>query len=114
MYIIFIIIGYISTILTTISYLPQIFTIIMHKSGKNISYPYLLLITIDVILYIIYGVGFILDDNLDALPIIVGGLIQMILLSILVILKTVFCIKKKMKTKKKANENKSENAIEIV
>ena len=37
MHILLVICGYISTILTTISYLPQILTVIMHKSGKNLT-----------------------------------------------------------------------------
>tara|TARA_B110000908_G_C9922110_1_gene300121 strand:+ start:240 stop:581 length:342 start_codon:yes stop_codon:yes gene_type:complete len=107
MFILFVIIGYISTILTTISYIPQIITIIMHKSGKNISYPYILLITIDVILYIIYGVGFILDNNLDAIPILLGGSMQLVLLFILFSLKIFFGIQKN-----KNKNNKKENHIE--
>ena len=49
MNILFVIAGYISMILTTFSYLPQIVTVIIHKSGKNISYPYLVLLVVDVL-----------------------------------------------------------------
>jgi len=38
---------------------PQIISIIKYKSGKNISYPYLLFILGDCTLYILYGLGFI-------------------------------------------------------
>ena len=96
----FIICGYISTILTTISYLPQIISIIIHKSGKNISYPYIVLIFIDLLFYLLYGIGFIVNNNLDAIPMIIGASLQLILLAILFILKMYFNVTKKLNKKK--------------
>ena len=96
MYILFIIAGYISTILTTLSYTPQIITVIIHKSGKNISFPYLLLLFLDVILYLVYGIGFILDNNTDATPMIIGACLQIMLLSLLTMLKIYFTVQKKI------------------
>jgi len=95
MNIIFVIIGYISMILTTISYLPQIITVIIHNSGKNISYPYLALLFVDLLCYLTYGIGFILDNNLDAIPMIIGACLQILLVGTLVSLKTFFSIKKR-------------------
>jgi len=95
MNIFFVIIGYISTVITTVAFVPQIITVFINKSGKNISYPYLLLIFLELILYMTYGLGFILDNNLDAIPIILGGGFQLVLLFILIILKIYFKITKK-------------------
>jgi uncharacterized protein with PQ loop repeat len=104
MNILFVICGYISTILTTLSYLPQIVTVIMHKSGKNISYPYILLIVIDILFYLTYGIGFIVNNNLDAIPIVVGSGLQLISLSFLFTLKVYYNTSKKIKNKKQIQE----------
>ena len=104
MNILFVICGYISTILTTFSYLPQIVTVIMHKSGKNISYPYILLIVIDILFYLTYGIGFIVNNNLDAIPILVGSGLQLISLSFLFTLKVYYNTSKKIKNKKQIQE----------
>ena len=108
MNIFFIILGYISIILTSISYLPQIITVIIHKSGKNISYPYLGLIGIELCFYFIYGLGFILDNNLDAIPMIIGSVIQMGLLLTLLVLKILFSCKKKSKHRQMAVSSHAE------
>jgi len=103
--------GYISMILTTVSYMPQIITVCLHKSGKNISYPYLLLLVVDVLLYLIYGVGFILDNNLDAIPMIIGACLQLVLLCILCTLKVYFTTLKKKRNRTLDNplDDSSEN-----
>ena len=111
MYILFVICGYISTILTTISYIPQIVTVIMHKSGKNISYPYIVLIFIDILFYLTYGIGFIVNNNLDAIPILVGSGLQLLTLGMLFILKIYFNVTKKINNKKTI-EDTNENIIE--
>ena len=111
MNILFVICGYISTILTTISYLPQIVTVIMHKSGKNISYPYISLIFIDILFYLTYGIGFIVNNNLDAIPILVGSGLQLLTLGMLFILKIYFNVTKKINNKKTI-EDTNENIIE--
>ena len=113
MHIIFIILGYISTVLTSIAYVPQIITVLIHKSGKNISYPYLLLITFEILFYLIYGIGFILDNNLDAIPIIVGGTMQIILVMMLLVLKFIFNVKKKCLHKKSNNIENIENTEHV-
>ena len=100
MHILFIICGYISTILTTVSYIPQIVTVIIHKSGKNISYPYIILIGIDILFYLTYGIGFIVNNNLDAIPILVGSGSQLLTLGMLAILKLYFNVTKKKNNKK--------------
>ena len=81
MYILFVICGYLSTIFALITQLPQVFTIIKHKSGKNLSYPYLSLIMVDCIMYALYGIGFLLDSNYDGMPIILSGAIPFLITS---------------------------------
>jgi|TARA_B110000967_G_C18800497_1_gene518219 uncharacterized protein with PQ loop repeat len=105
MNILFVICGYISTILTTISYLPQIVTVIMHKSGKNISYPYISLIFIDILFYLTYGIGFIVNNNLDAIPIVVGSCLQLISLGLLFTLKVYYNTSKKISNRKKNRQD---------
>ena len=50
MYILFVICGYLSTVFALITQIPQVVTIIKHRSGKNLSYPYLALIMVDCIM----------------------------------------------------------------
>tara|TARA_B110000902_G_C13777468_1_gene386878 strand:- start:158 stop:421 length:264 start_codon:yes stop_codon:yes gene_type:complete len=76
----------------------------MHKSGKNISYPYILLIVIDILFYLTYGIGFIVNNNLDAIPIVVGSGLQLISLSFLFTLKVYYNTSKKIKNKKQIQE----------
>ena len=96
----FIICGYTSIIFALITQLPQIFTMIKHKSGKNISFIYLALILIDCILYIIYGIGFLIDNNYDGIPIIITGTIPFIITNIILLIKIYFTRTKRIIKKK--------------
>lgn len=87
MNIFFVICGYISILFALIIQTPQIFTMIKYKSSKNISYIYILFIAIDCILYMIYGTGFLLDNNYDGIPTIIVGAVPFIINFL------VFCIK---------------------
>lgn len=60
------------------------------------------LIVIELCFYFIYGLGFILDNNLDAIPMIIGSVIQMGLLLTLIGLKILFSCKKKYKQRQMA------------
>ena len=95
MHFIFVIFGYLSTIMAFIVQLPQVITVIKHKSAKNISYPYIGLILIDCIFYVIYGTGFILDYELEGIPIILAGIVPFLVTTLLLILKIFFTIRKK-------------------
>ena len=87
MHIIFVIFGYLSIFFAITTQIPQVISIIKHRSGKNISYPYLGLILIDCLLYILYGLGFLLDKNYDGIPIILVGAIPFLISTLLLILK---------------------------
>ena len=99
MLLLFTICGYLSIIFALITQLPQVYTMIKHKSGKNISYFYLSLIFIDCLLYIIYGIGFLLEKNYDGIPIILVGIIPLLITSLLGTIKTYFRIIKYYKKK---------------
>ena len=111
MYIIFVVCGYLSTVFALITQLPQVITIIKHRSGKNLSYPYLTLIMVDCIMYVLYGIGFLLDNNQDGIPIILSGTIPFIISLLLLILKIYFNVSK---IKKKDTETKIENSVKEI
>ena len=111
MFILFVICGYLSTVFAFITQIPQVVTIMKHRSGKNLSYPYLALIMVDCMMYVLYGIGFLLDDNYDGIPIILAGCIPFIISSLLVILKIYFTIDKKNKNKK---NNEIDNHIKEI
>ena len=90
MHLIFIICGYISTFMALVTQLPQIITVIKHRSAKNISYPYVGFILIDCIFYILYGTGFLLDNNMEGIPVILAGVTPFIITTILLGLKVFF------------------------
>jgi len=101
MFILFVICGYLSTVFAIVTQLPQVITVIKHKSGKNLSYSYLVLIMADYIMYILYGIGFLLDSNYDGIPIILSGAIPFIITLLLGMLKIYFTVNKL----KKNNQN---------
>lgn len=110
MFIAFTIFGYLSIVMGLITQIPQIVTIIKHRSAKNISYPYIFLILIDCIFYVIYGIGFLVSGNYDGIPIIITGVIPFIITCILLFLKILFKIIKK---KKITEENGDTSTIEV-
>ena len=99
----FVICGYASILFALITQIPQIFTMIKYKSSKNISYLYIFLIITDCILYIIYGSGFLIENNYDGIPIILVGVIPLIITFIIFSIKNYYNIikvYKKIKDKK--------------
>ena len=108
MNIFFIICGYASILFALITQTPQIVTMVKNKSSKNISYAYLLLIGIDCILYMLYGTGFLLDNNYDGIPTVIVGVIPFIINFIVFCIKIHFDIKKwNIKNKKKLEKSES-------
>ena len=94
MNIFFIICGYASILFALITQTPQIFTMFKNKSSKNISYAYLFLIGIDCVLYMIYGTGFLLDNNYDGIPTVIVGVIPFIINFMVLCIKIYFDINK--------------------
>ena len=90
MHVAFVVIGYASMFLTCISYLPMIVSMIVNRSGTNVSVPFLSVLAVDLALYGVYGVGMWLDTRWDALPMLVGCVVQMALVASLAVLKCVF------------------------
>ena len=116
MHIVFTIFGYLSIFFAFIVQIPQIITVIKHRSAKNISYPYIGLILLDCLFYIIYGSGFLLDNDLNGIPVILAGVIPFLLTTILLILKIFFSFRKKKlrikRNKKELNSHIDENRTE--
>lgn len=75
------IIGIVASILSSILYLPQLYHMIKRKSGKDISYFFLVLTILSSILWIVYGIL----DNL--LPIILCDTFIMIITIVILIFK---------------------------
>ena len=75
----FYIFGYIASFLTCVSYLPMFGSMILHGSGKNISYFWLSILLLDLFFYLAYGVGVYMDAGVGAYPIFAGGSIQILL-----------------------------------
>ena len=85
MNLIFVIIGYIGSVTLSLSFIPQVIKAYKSKDVKSISKKFLFLQYITTILWTTYGIGFILDKNLNGLPILIANcfiLICLILLSI--------------------------------
>ena len=54
-------------------------SMILHRSGKNISYFWLTILLVDLFFYLAYGVGVYMDAGAGAYPIFTGGFIQVLL-----------------------------------
>jgi MtN3 and saliva related transmembrane protein len=86
MNLIFEIIGYIASILLSVLLTPQVYTTYKTKKVDGISVWFLYFEFITTILWIIYGIGFILENNYNGIPIIIANsslLINVILLLIM-------------------------------
>ena len=93
MHVAFVVIGYASMFLTCVSYVPIIVSMIANRSGTNVSVPFLAVLAVDLALYATYGVGMWLETRWDALPMLVGCAVQMVLVAALAVLKSVFWIR---------------------
>ena len=90
MHVAFVVIGYASMFLTCVSYIPMIVSMIANRSGTNVSVPFLVVLAVDLALYATYGVGMWLETRWNALPMLVGCVVQMALVAALAVLKFVF------------------------
>lgn len=84
---VFKIIGYLGSIMLGILLIPQVYTTYKTKQVEGISTIFLYFELITVSLWIIYGIGFILEDNIDGLPIIIANSALLINVIILLIMK---------------------------
>ena len=110
MHIAFVVVGYVSMILTSAAYFPQIITMIIHRSGKNISYCYLGVLALDICLYAVYAIGIWTDTKWDAFPMLVGCIVQISLVLMLAVLK---CMFHHMKKSQESDEDSEEFPTEV-
>ena len=75
------IVGSIAATLTTIAFLPQAIQVIKTKSTRDISLVMYLVFTIGVAFWLTYGI------LLDAVPIIIGNIVTLILALIVLLMK---------------------------
>jgi MtN3 and saliva related transmembrane protein len=73
--------GYIASVLTTTSFVPQVYKTWKTKSAKDISLTMFLMLTTGVICWLIYG--FLRND----LPILIGNIITLVLCSVILFYK---------------------------
>ncbi|MCI5081267.1 MAG: SemiSWEET transporter [Saprospiraceae bacterium] len=82
-------IGLVAGLLTTISFIPQVYRTWKTRSAEDLSLGMFLLFTTGVVLWLIYG--FIIND----LPIILANIVTLSLAGTLLVFKLVFSSKKK-------------------
>jgi MtN3 and saliva related transmembrane protein len=73
--------GMVAGILTTISFLPQVFKIYKTKSAKDISLEMFILFSVGIFLWLIYGFC------IASLPVILSNFVTLILASIILFFK---------------------------
>lgn len=84
---IFEIIGYIASVLLSFLLVPQVYTTFTTKKVDGLSSWFLYFEVVTTILWIIYGIGFLLDNNLNGLSIIIANTSLFINVIILIVLK---------------------------
>ena len=84
------IIGYLGSIMLGILLIPQVWTTYKTKKVEGISSLFLYFELVTVTLWIIYGIGFIIEDNIDGLPIIIANTALLINVIILLIMKYIY------------------------
>ena len=90
MNIFFVVIGYLGSFMLSILLIPQIYTTYKTKNVEGLSSYFLIFEVITTILWIIYGIGFLLEGSLDGLPIIIANSCMLVSVIILLILKNAF------------------------
>jgi len=77
-------IGALASVLTTISFIPQVWRVWKTRSARDLSLPMYLIFTTGVALWLVYGV------MLGSWPIIVGNAITVVLAGIVLAMKLKF------------------------
>lgn len=75
------IIGYIGTVISTVSFIPQVIKVYKTKQAKDISYPAFSLIGIGNVIWLMYGI------MTDSFPIILANALIGLLVLIIILLK---------------------------
>jgi len=83
MHISFIIIGYIGTLCLSLSYIPQVKKVFKNETTTGISNKFLILQFITCICFIIYPIGFLLENSFEGLPIMIANVFIFVMLIII-------------------------------
>lgn len=75
------VIGYLAALLTTISFLPQVFKIYKTKETKSISLSMYIILTLGILLWLIYGL------HLNSMPIILANAVTLVSLIYILFMK---------------------------
>src|SRR3954466_13558162 len=74
-------IGLIAGTCTTLSFLPQLVTVVRRRSAEDISYSWLTMFAFGVLMWLIYGLF------LHSLPVIAANLVTLLLVLAIIVLK---------------------------
>lgn len=83
MHIAFIIIGYIGTLSLTLSYIPQVRKSFKPDTNVGLSKKFVILQFITCVCFIVYPMGFLFENSLDGLPIMIANVFILIMLIII-------------------------------
>ena len=83
MHIAFIIIGYIGTLSLSLSYIPQVKKAYNNDTTAKLSNKFLILQFITCICFIIYPIGFLLENSMEGLPIMIANVFIFVMLIII-------------------------------
>jgi|OM-RGC.v1.031975687 uncharacterized protein with PQ loop repeat len=81
------IIGYFATIMLSILMFPQIYATYKTKNVEGLSIWFLIFQLITSILWILYGIGFIIANINDGIPIIIANVFILLSTIILIVMK---------------------------
>jgi uncharacterized protein with PQ loop repeat len=87
MNIFFRVIGYLGSVMLSVLMLPQIHTTYKTKEINGISVWFLIFELIATLLWIIYGIGFLLENNPNGLPIVIANSCLFVSVIILLVMK---------------------------
>ena len=90
MNIFFTIIGYLASGFLSFLLIPQVYKTYKTKNIEGLSSGFLYFQIITDILWIVYGIGFLLQDNLDGIPILIANSSLLINSIILLIFKYIY------------------------
>ena len=75
------IIGYLAALLTTVSFIPQVYKIIKTKSAKDISLGMYSVFMVGILLWLIYGF------TIGSMPVTIANFITLLLVLVILFLK---------------------------
>ena len=87
---IFIAIGYVASFMLSILMLPQIYETYKTKNASGISIWFLIFEVITTCLWVIYGIGFLLEGVFDGIPIVIANSCMLLSSLVLICMKRMY------------------------